>query len=323
LVTEARDWALCWLEQRPGTHCRTLETLAGRPVPADESGQALLDAATEVTAAVRQILLDCICAAVNPPCAPCDDEAVVLAKVAVDCCEVVEICDLARRYAITGTALRYWLPLEWLFCELEKACCGDADQVTQLDQARDVIRSLTTTTDCGWPKRWPAPRSDRRAVEALPAAEPAVTKPDREGKDEVESLRARVAELERRYESLQPRPAPAAATRTAAAGRATTPARPTTAGRPTPTNRPKANQPKANQPKANQPTTRPVTTGRPATRATTTSRTSATTKATPATTKATDAAKNAKNAKAGPAGKGTSTRKGKGKANASSGNENG
>src|SRR6266545_43894 len=139
VVTEARDWALCWLEQRPGTHCRALETLAGHPVPGKENGQALLRAAAEVTAAVRQILIDCICAAVNPPCAPCDDEAVVLAKVTVESCEVVEICNQARRHAVTGTALRYWLPLEWLYCELEKACCGDADKVAQLDQARDVV----------------------------------------------------------------------------------------------------------------------------------------------------------------------------------------
>jgi hypothetical protein len=293
VLEDARDWALCWLEQRPGTHCRALEDLTGRSVPSADNDGALKREAELVTAAVRQILVDCLCAAVNPPCAPCDDEAVVLAKVTVECCEVVEICNLARRHAVTGTALRYWLPLEWLYCELEKACCGEPDNVTGLDQARHLLHSFASTTDCGWPKSWVAPRSDRRALQALPAAEPAVAKPDREGEDQVETLRARVAELERRWESLQPRPAPAAASRAAAAGRATTPTRPTT--------------------------TRATTTSRTRARG----RTSATTKATSATTKATDAAKNAKNAKAAPAGKGTSTRKGKGKASATPGNRNG
>jgi hypothetical protein len=309
VVEEARDWALCWLEQHPGTHCRAHEDLAGRPVPNADNSVAVQRETELVTATVRQILIDCLCAAVNPPCAPCDDGAVVLAKVTVECCEVVEICNLARRHAVTGSALRYWLPLEWLYCELEKACCGEPDNVTGLTQARDVVRSLATITDCGWPKRWVAPRSDRRAVEAPPVAEPAVAKPDRKGEDEVEALRTRVAELEQRWESLQPPPAPAAATR-AAAGRATTTTRPRTTGRPTPTTRPT--------------TGRSTAPGRPATgRATTTSRTSATTTSAPVPTKATDAPKNAKNAKAPPAGKGTSTRKAKGKANASSGNTNG
>jgi hypothetical protein len=293
VVEEAKDWALCWLEQHPGTHCRAHEDLAGRPVPNPDNSGAMRRESELVTATVRQILIDCLCAAVNPPCTPCepcDDGAVVLAKVTVECCEVVEICNLARRHAVTGTALRYWLPLEWLYCELEKACCGEPDKVTGLDQARRLLVSLAARTDCGWPKRWPAPRSERRAVEARPVAEQAVGKPDREGKDEVEALRTRVAELEQRWESLQP---------PAAGGGATTTARRRTTGQA-------------------KPATRPATG-----RATTTSRTSATTTSTPVTAKATGAAKNAKSAKAPPAGKGTSTRKAKGKANPSSGKTNG
>ena len=186
LVAEARDWALCWLEQRPGTHCRSVESLAGMTVPADD-GEALRDAAVKVTSAVRQILIDCVCAAVNPPCAPCEDDALVLAVVAVDRCEVVEICNQARRHAITGTALRYWMPIEWLYCEIEKACCGDADKVKVLAQARGVLRDLAAPTDCGWPKRWMQTGYE----------------PVAESDDEANGLPARVADLERELALLR------------------------------------------------------------------------------------------------------------------------
>jgi hypothetical protein len=154
LVTKARDWALYWLEQRPGSHCRLSDTLSAIRVPAD-NGKALEHAVTQVASAVRQILIDCICAATNPPCAPCEDEAVVLAHIRVDRCEVVDICNQVRRHAITGTALAYWLPLEWLYCEIGQVCCCGTDKVGGLTAARSLLRALgTTRTDCGWPKSW-------------------------------------------------------------------------------------------------------------------------------------------------------------------------
>jgi hypothetical protein len=199
VVVEARDWALCFLEQRPGTHCELVETLAGLRVPAaaddDEARAALLKASLLVVSAVRQILIDCICVAVNPPCAPCDDEAVVLAAVAVDRCEVVEICNLARRHAITGTALRYWLPFEWIYCELDKACCGDADKATHLARARGLLRDLAAADDCGWPKR----RPQGEAVYARPVEAPP-TPPDLRAR--VEALEARWTQLEQAREGL-------------------------------------------------------------------------------------------------------------------------
>jgi hypothetical protein len=142
LVTEARDWALCWLEQRPTTHCRPAVRLDRLSVPADGQDKELYEAAKEVTAVVRQILLDCVCAAINPPCAPCDDVAVVLAEVKIDGCEVVDICSLTRRYPLTGTALRYWLPVDWLLCEAERACCAGTDLDRALADISNVLRAL-------------------------------------------------------------------------------------------------------------------------------------------------------------------------------------
>lgn len=71
-------------------------------------------------------LKDCFCAALNPPCAPCDDQGVLLACLVFDekTCEVVEICNLKRKFVLSGPALRYWLPpLNLLGEELEKLCC--------------------------------------------------------------------------------------------------------------------------------------------------------------------------------------------------------
>ena len=71
-------------------------------------------------------LKDCICAALNPPCAPCDDPAVLLACLTVKDCEVIDICNLKRKFVISGPALRYWLPpLNMLGDVLEKLCCPD------------------------------------------------------------------------------------------------------------------------------------------------------------------------------------------------------
>jgi len=142
LVTEGRDWALCWLEQRPATHCRAAECLSGVSVPADGDDRQLYQAVQTVTRAVRQILIDCVCAAVNPPCTPSEDIAVVLAEVTVDGCEVTDICNLARRYPLTGTALGYWLPVDWLLCEAERICCEQAVESKVLTGVRGMLHAL-------------------------------------------------------------------------------------------------------------------------------------------------------------------------------------
>jgi hypothetical protein len=153
VVVEARDWALHWLEQRPGSHCRLVDSLGGIRIAVDDA-ETLLPAAEKVTSAIRQILLDCMCSAINPTCAPCEDEAVVLAHVTVDRCEVIDICNQVRRHAITGTALRYWLPVEWLYCGISLFCCHDADKLKQegFGGLRELLRKLPPEpTDCAPP----------------------------------------------------------------------------------------------------------------------------------------------------------------------------
>jgi hypothetical protein len=153
VVMEARDWALHWLEQQPGSHCRLVDSLGAIRIAVDDA-ETLLHAAEKVTSAIRQILLDCMCSAINPTCAPCEDEAVVLAHVTVDRCEVIDICNQVRRHAITGTALRYWLPVEWLYCGISLFCCRDADKLTQegFGGLRELLRKLPPEpTDCAPP----------------------------------------------------------------------------------------------------------------------------------------------------------------------------
>ncbi|MDH3445863.1 MAG: hypothetical protein OEN50_18205, partial [Deltaproteobacteria bacterium] len=71
-------------------------------------------------------LKDCVCAAFNPPCAPCEDSAVLLACLEVKDCHVVEICNLKRKFVLSGSTLRYWFPpLNSLGEALEKLCCPD------------------------------------------------------------------------------------------------------------------------------------------------------------------------------------------------------
>jgi hypothetical protein len=147
VVLDARDWALCWMEQRPGTRCDAERTLLRLAVPRDDDPEALRRAAEGVATAIRGILLDCLCSAVSPPCRPCDDPALVLAVVTVANCEVVEVCTAGRRHAITGPALRYWLPFEAVERALAKVCCGDGAPSTLLgllEEARTTLQAALT-----------------------------------------------------------------------------------------------------------------------------------------------------------------------------------
>src|SRR5262249_50818430 len=60
------------------------------------------------TDAIERFLTDCRCAAINPPCPPCDDPGVLLACFEVKDCKVVKICNTVRCYVLAPTTLRYW-----------------------------------------------------------------------------------------------------------------------------------------------------------------------------------------------------------------------
>jgi len=100
---------------------------------AGRAGSALAELFTRLVA-------DCICAALNPPCAPCDDTDVLLACLEVRDCEVVRICNAERDYVISGSALRYWLPTGLLHQGIEAICCrAGTDRAVKAEPGRLVF----------------------------------------------------------------------------------------------------------------------------------------------------------------------------------------
>jgi hypothetical protein len=88
-----------------------------------------------------QFLKDCFCEALLVPCAPCEDEGVVIACLTIQNGKILKICNTARKFVITGPALRYWLgPLfRGVGQSIERFCCefdfgSRFDQVGQLRQ---------------------------------------------------------------------------------------------------------------------------------------------------------------------------------------------
>jgi hypothetical protein len=70
----------------------------------------------------------CACSVFNPPCPTCTEDAVELASVRVDGCEVVDVCTLDRRWVLSPRAVSYWYPVvERVRGELERMCCDDDD----------------------------------------------------------------------------------------------------------------------------------------------------------------------------------------------------
>ena len=102
-------------------------TPAGSEVILEDPGQAddLEAAAVRLVTLTRRYLISCVCAAINPPCPSCTDDAVLLAGIDVLDCEVQSVCQVVRQNVYTGPALRYWLALGRIPALLEKLCCPD------------------------------------------------------------------------------------------------------------------------------------------------------------------------------------------------------
>lgn len=58
--------------------------------------------------AISRLAEDCRCAAINPRCPASDGEGVLLARIEVDRCKVVRICNTVRPYVLAPATLRYW-----------------------------------------------------------------------------------------------------------------------------------------------------------------------------------------------------------------------
>jgi len=101
-----------------------------------DDAAAIVTATDPLVQALLRYVADCICLALNPPCQPCDDPAVLLARIEVEGCKVVQVCDMARTFVLSPRAVRYWLPpLTWLGDLVEEACCHIADLAAAPEKA--------------------------------------------------------------------------------------------------------------------------------------------------------------------------------------------
>ena len=120
------------------TNCRLIDALTDLcPTPAaGTTPQQYLNSVTaRLAAIVRQLLIDCFCSALLPPCpGPVEDPCVPLATITVrrTPCKVVRICNLEnRKFLTTLPNLQYWLSwvpyVRQLREALNRVCCRPAD----------------------------------------------------------------------------------------------------------------------------------------------------------------------------------------------------
>jgi hypothetical protein len=150
-----------------------------------EKASGQLDAAIEI---VERFLKDCECAAINPPCAPCENTGVLLACFEVDQCKVVRICNTMRTYVLAPTSLRYW----GFHGPEAPGCCGKHE--------RKPHKSLSPWGDYACLEsapmkrlaaaRDPATVYDRLALERTP-------------EDDTAALHEEIAEMRRRLEACE------------------------------------------------------------------------------------------------------------------------
>lgn len=126
-----KTWLLNRLEQSNSrTRCDLYERVKGvRLDLADafaEGGAKAREEADDWLDLIRVLLeyfIDCACLALNPPCSPCDDTALLLACIELDGCDVIDVCNMSRTFVLSPAAMRYWLPVNLLGDALKKLCC--------------------------------------------------------------------------------------------------------------------------------------------------------------------------------------------------------
>jgi hypothetical protein len=149
-----REWLLDRLDISPVLTDCGLRREVGAVIPPSPGAQTAISfshASAYSTAAARlvqlffRLLRDCLCLALNPACAPCDDTAVLLACLEVEGCGVARICNLERKFVLSPSAVRYWFPPIGAIGEMvENFCCpvdkfGDANASATLRGDRAFI----------------------------------------------------------------------------------------------------------------------------------------------------------------------------------------
>lgn len=149
-LNQLRDWLLQRLDAKPlFSDCRLRRDILAIDIPeqheSSNNSEAVARAGRRLLEALLRYLIDCICAALNPPCPPCEDPAVKLACLEVVDCEVERICNLERTFVLSGPAIRYWVPFLRTIGELfEKACCETRIRLPE-PQFREPVEQIPGT----------------------------------------------------------------------------------------------------------------------------------------------------------------------------------
>lgn len=108
------------------------------PVPGAGPPNADPPATPALAAVFLEVLMECVCMALNPPCTPCDDTGVKLACIKVQDCDVIEICNMSRHFVLAPTSLRYWLSFAEIERMLAAACCSPLKLTRVVDQRNEA-----------------------------------------------------------------------------------------------------------------------------------------------------------------------------------------
>jgi hypothetical protein len=140
----------------------------------------------------------CACSALHPPCQTCTDDAVALAKVRVDGCDVIEVCALERRWVLSPRALAYWFPVvERMRPMLEQACCGPLSGGEGESASGDVVpaalRELRVSGERAGAAFVGAPPELRRLLATVAGQDAAATQSEPGPRGRTASARGRTA----------------------------------------------------------------------------------------------------------------------------------
>src|ERR1700752_340540 len=140
---EVHSWLLDRIKNSPFTDCTLRQTVSELSIPDvkqhqnddfREQARLLVDVIQPLRYAVIGFLRECVCRALNPPCVPCEDSAILLACLEVQNCEVVQICNMERTFVLSPAAVRYWLPPLQLAGNLvERFCCDPVHSLLPTD----------------------------------------------------------------------------------------------------------------------------------------------------------------------------------------------
>ncbi|MGE5186603.1 MAG: hypothetical protein ACM31C_31320, partial [Acidobacteriota bacterium] len=188
---------------------KQIEGLGPRfPVDADVDRPTLFlmkESAQRAVDVTDRLSLDCACAALNPPCPPCDDPGVLLACIEVDHCKVVKICNTVRGYVYAPSSLRYWDAIDVPEIPF---CCGYERHPTK---APDVRGEIALRYDLAKARELGARNASMRML-MTPAVQASAAATVHEGelailRAQVQALEARCARFEAAAEKLHEKPA--------------------------------------------------------------------------------------------------------------------